>query len=140
MFNITEFVKRPGFGRLGRPIRIRANYFEITNLPGSNIHHYDIDISPEVPPTLNRKIFQIAENSFYGIRAVFDGRRNVYTIRPLDVHTLDVTLPEDNTINVGRRPSRSFRIRIKKVNEIHMEEINRFLNGRGSISPNILTG
>ncbi|RGB43667.1 Piwi domain-containing protein [Rhizophagus diaphanus] len=140
MANITEFVKRPGLGRLGRPIRIRTNYFEITNLPDSNIHHYDIDISPEVPTTLNRKIFQIAENSFHDIRAVFDGRRNVYTIRPLDVHTLDVTLPEDNTINVGRRPLRSFRIRIKKVNEIHMEEIHRFLSGHGSISPNILTG
>ncbi|PKC13872.1 Piwi-domain-containing protein [Rhizophagus irregularis] len=137
MANITEFVKRPALGRLGRPIRIRTNYFEITNLPASNIHHYDIVISPEVPPTLNRKIFQIAENSFSGIRAVFDGHRNVYTIRPLDVHTLDVTLPEDNTI---RRPPRIFRIRIKKVNEIHMEEINRFLNGRGSISSNILTG
>ncbi|PKY39143.1 Piwi-domain-containing protein [Rhizophagus irregularis] len=141
MANITEFVKRTGLGRLGRPIRIRTNYFEITNLPASNIHHYEIVISPEVSPTLNRKIFQIAENSFSGIRAVFDGRRNVYTIRPLDhldVRTLDVTLPEDNS--TIRRPPRIFRIRIKKVNEIHMEEINRFLNGRGSISPNILTG
>ncbi|CAB5215692.1 Piwi-domain-containing protein [Rhizophagus irregularis] len=141
MFNVTEFVKRPGFGRLGRPIRIRTNYFEITNFPDSNIHHYDIVISPEVPPTLNRKIFQIAtENSFYGIKAIFDGRRNVYTIRPFpfgDAQALDVTIPEDNA---SRRIPRIFKIKIKKVNEINMEEVYRFLDGRSSISSNILTG
>ncbi|PKY39144.1 PAZ domain-containing protein, partial [Rhizophagus irregularis] len=97
-------------------------------------------IIPEVPPTLNRKIFQVAENSFPGIRAVFDGRRNVYAVRPFpfgDAQALDVTMPEDN---VGGRTPRTFKIMIKRVAVINMEEIIRFLNGRGSISSNILTG
>jgi hypothetical protein len=143
MYSITEFVKRPGLGRLGRSIRIRSNYFEITNFPSSKIYHYDIIITPEVPPTLNRRIFQVAENSFFDIRAVFDGRRNIYTVRSFpfgDAHSLDVTMPEDDTNSVGRSLPRTFKIRIRKVAEIDMEEIIRFLDGYGSITPNILTG
>jgi hypothetical protein len=142
MTSVTEFVKRPGLGRVGRSIRVRANYFEITEFPSSNIYHYDIIIAPEVPPAMNRKIFHTAENSF-GVKTVFDGRRNIYTVRPFpfsDAHSLDVTLPEDDTVSAGRRPSRTFKIRIRKVAEIIMEEIIRFLDGHGSISPNILTG
>jgi hypothetical protein len=143
MFNITQFVNRPGFGCVGRPIKVRANYFEITDLPFSKIYHYDIIITPEVPPTLNRKIFQIADNSFFGVRTAFDGRRNGFTVRPFpfgDRHTLDVTLPEDDTDYLGRTIPRTFTIRIKKTAVIHIDEIIKFLNGRSSITPNILTG
>ncbi|CAB5215689.1 unnamed protein product [Rhizophagus irregularis] len=108
----TEFVKRPGLDKLGRPIRLRINYFEITDFPFNNVYHYEIVILPEVPPTLNRKIFRMS----------------------------DVTMPEDNTNNVDRRPPRIFKIRIKKVAEIHMEEINMFLDRRGLMTSNVLTG
>ncbi|GBC30383.2 Piwi domain-containing protein [Rhizophagus irregularis DAOM 181602=DAOM 197198] len=100
----TEFVKRPGLDKLGRPIRLRINYFEITDFPFNNVYHYEIVILPEVPPTLNRKIFRVAEDSFLG------------------------------------RPPRIFKIRIKKVAEIHMEEINMFLDRRGLMTLNVLTG
>ncbi|GBC06888.1 hypothetical protein RclHR1_07120002, partial [Rhizophagus clarus] len=143
MSTITEFVKRPSLGRIGRPIKVRANYFEVTAFPSSDIYHYDIVIMPEVPPALNRKIFQEAENSLFGsIKAVFDGHRNVYSARPFPfdgLHTSEVTLSDDIN-NVISSPSRAFKIRIKMVNKINMEEIIRFLNGRGSMSPNILTG
>ncbi|GBC01533.1 hypothetical protein RclHR1_04220001, partial [Rhizophagus clarus] len=141
MCSITEFVKRPDLGRAGRSIKVRANYFEVTAFPSSDIYHYDIVIMPEVPPVLNEKIFQQAENSLFGIKAVYDGRRNIYSARPFPfdgLHTLEVTLSDDMD-NVGS-PPRAFKIRIKMVNKINMEEIIRFLNGRGSISPNILTG
>ncbi|CAB5357683.1 unnamed protein product [Rhizophagus irregularis] len=108
----TEFVKRPGLDKLGHPIRLRINYFEITDFPFNNVYHYEIVILPEVPPTLNRKIFRMS----------------------------DVTMPEDNTNNVDRRPPRIFKIRIKKVAEIHMEEINMFLDRRGLMTSNVLTG
>ncbi|PKC13869.1 Piwi-domain-containing protein [Rhizophagus irregularis] len=49
-------------------------------------------------------------------------------------------MPEDNTNNVDRRPPRIFKIRIKKVAEIHMEEINMFLDRRGLMTSNVLTG
>ncbi|GBC06891.1 hypothetical protein RclHR1_07120004 [Rhizophagus clarus] len=141
MSSITEFAKHPGPGRLGRLIKVRTNYFEITAFPSSKICHYDIIVTPEVPPALNRKVFRETENSLFGIRAVYDGRRNIYSASPFpfgDSYTSEVTMP-DNMNNVGRSP-RIFKIKIRKIAEIDMEEINRFLNGRGSISPNILAG
>jgi hypothetical protein len=133
-----KFVERPGPGLVGRSIKVRTNYFEITDLPFPKIYHYNVAIIPEVPPSLNRKIFQVTENSFFGVKIVSDGRRNVYTVRPFpfDVrHTLNVTLPEEV---VGRRPSRTFKILIEKVSVINMEEINKYLNGRGFITLKIL--
>ena len=32
---LSEFTTRPGFGELGRQIRVRANFFEVLQLPGS---------------------------------------------------------------------------------------------------------
>ncbi|RIA93562.1 Piwi domain-containing protein [Glomus cerebriforme] len=146
MAGITNFVKRPGLGRQGRLIKIKTNYFEVKFLPNFDIYHYDIIIIPEVPPSLNRKIFQTAAERtsyFGGISPVFDGRRNIYTANPLpfdNVTTFDVTIPEDNGVSAGRRPPRSFKIIIRKVDIINMEELQRFLDGRCPISNNIITG
>lgn len=54
---LTEFVLRPGMGTMGRQIRVRSNFFEITKLPDMKIIHYDVTITPDVPPILNRIIF-----------------------------------------------------------------------------------
>ncbi|CAG8475082.1 5802_t:CDS:10 [Rhizophagus irregularis] len=141
--SIAEFVRRPDLGRVGHSIKVRTNYFEITDLPFPKIYHYDIVIIPEVSPTSNRRIIQEAENSFSGVKAVFDGRRNVYAVRPFpfgDAHNLEVTMPENDMNNVGIMLPRVYKVIIRKVAEIDMREINRFLNGDCSISSNILTG
>ncbi|PKY39145.1 Piwi-domain-containing protein, partial [Rhizophagus irregularis] len=143
---IAEFVRRPDLGRVGHSIKVRTNYFEITDLPFPKIYHYDIVIIPEVSPTSktsNRRIIQEAENSFSGVKAVFDGHRNVYAVRPFpfgDAHNLEVTMPENDMNNVGIILPRVYKVIIRKVAEIDMREINRFLNGDCSISSNILTG
>ncbi|PKC63526.1 hypothetical protein RhiirA1_396753 [Rhizophagus irregularis] len=144
MDSIAEFVRRPDLGRVGHSIKVRTNYFEITDLPFPKIYHYDIVIIPKVSPTSNRRIIQEAENSFSGVKAVFDGRRNVYAVRPFpfgDAHNLEVTMPAENDMNnVGIILPRVYKVIIRKVAEIDMREINRFLNGDCSISSNILTG
>lgn len=75
---ITPFVKRPGVGREGKPVKIRTNFFEVTSMPEENIIPYDISITPEVPPRLNRRIFdqfvsQYRGRALGGARPVFDG-------------------------------------------------------------------
>ena len=37
----TELVARPGFGKVGRPVNVRVNYFEVVSLPGkrSSVGH-----------------------------------------------------------------------------------------------------
>ncbi|CAI2171336.1 1168_t:CDS:2 [Funneliformis geosporum] len=139
---ITKFVERPGLGRIGRPIKVRANFFEVTSLTDSNIHHYDVIITPEVPPTLNRRIYSEFETLYAnGINPVFDGRRNIFAARPLpfgDTHTFDIFLPDDAGLSTACRPH--FKLIIRKVNVINLNELHKFLDGRCRSSPNILTG
>ncbi|KAG0307405.1 hypothetical protein BGZ98_000370, partial [Dissophora globulifera] len=85
---VTEFVRRPDVGTMGRPVTIRANFFEITRLPNLNVHHYDVTITPDVPPLLNRRIFQQmihvhSETDLGGAKPVFDGRKSIFASRAL---------------------------------------------------------
>lgn len=85
---LTEFVKRPNVGNTGRATRVRANFFEVQSFPENNIHHYDITITPDVPPVINRKIWKTFEDqdgqgSLNGIKPVYDGRKNVFSSRAL---------------------------------------------------------
>ena len=138
---ITEFVMRPGFGSMGREIRVRANYFEITSLPRINIHHYDIIIKPEVPPSLNRSVFfefvLQQRDVLGGVSPVFDGRRNVYAVHPLpfgNAATFSVALPGDSGVQ------RLFQIIIRKVAVIDFRDLHKCLNKRSPISTNDLSG
>jgi hypothetical protein len=76
-FQITQFVKRPGFGQRGKPIKVRTNFFEILSMPEENILHYDVTITPKVPQRLNRKVFDrfVERNQgiLRGAKPVFDG-------------------------------------------------------------------
>ncbi|CAG8594399.1 4778_t:CDS:10 [Diversispora eburnea] len=193
---VSDFAIRPGFGEAGKAVRVRTNFFEATALPDANILHFDVTITPDVPPALNRKVFATFEEKFRatalgGIRTVFDGwliilkkiilaealnfsnrrvrniismidniltgketyiifhalivnffsslkgRKNMFAPRTLpfgDAYTFN---DDDST---GRRPPRSFKLKIVKVNEIVMEELHQFLDGTINITPNCLTG
>jgi len=145
MSNISNRVKRPGLGRQGRAIQVRVNFFKITSLPNSNIHHYSVTITPNVRLSENRKIYCELENLqinvFGHVKPVFDGRANIFAIKPLplgddDVATFDVTLPENN----GTPTPRSFKVKIRKVNVINMEDLRRFIDGKCVLSTDVLMG
>jgi hypothetical protein len=86
---LTELVKRPGAGRGGKPVRVRANFFEVTNFGVNNVHHYDVTIDPpSAPPAVYRKVWKCFEDSdgqgiLKGIKTVYDGRKNVFSPKPL---------------------------------------------------------
>ncbi|CAI2165275.1 17043_t:CDS:2 [Funneliformis geosporum] len=138
---ISNVVKRPVFGHIGRHIKVKTNFFEITTLTDSNIHYYEVLITPHVQSSiLKRRIFSQFETLHAGdIKLVFDGAKNMFTTRPLpfgEKATYTICLTElPNTL----RP-RTFEIIIRKVNVINMKEIHKFLNGRCKSSSNILTG
>jgi hypothetical protein len=134
--------------RQGRVINVRTNFFEVKSLPGANIYHYNVTITPEVPPILNRQIFQHLEElhskrNLGKIKSVYDGHKNLYTVKPLSfgkAATFNVTIPKDDGASVDRKTSRSFDVGIKEVAVIDMKELHEFLNGKGSMSKNILSG
>ncbi|KAF9113516.1 Eukaryotic translation initiation factor 2C [Mortierella sp. AM989] len=146
---VTSFTRRPAeVGTLGREVTIRSNFFEITRLPNINVHHYDVTITPDVPPQVNRRVFEhmirvYGESDLGRSKPVYDGRKNIFAPRgfPFDSHTFDVTLPED-VIPPGvvtNRTARVFKVKIKKASEINLEELHLFLKGMSAITPNCLT-
>jgi len=146
-FSSTQLIERPSIGNLGRKIVVRTNFFEVTSIPETNIHHYDINITPEVPPKLNRRIFQELENlnskdKFKGILPIYDGHKNMYTYKSLpfgESSTFEIILPENDDSKLSKSNPRPFKIKIKKVNEINMEELHLFLIGKAQCTSNVLT-
>lgn len=112
---LTELVKRPGAGRSGQPVRVRANFFEVTSFPTQNIHHYDVTIDPiDKPPAVYRNVWQKFEDSngqglLTGTKTIFDGRKNVFSPKPLDLGE-----EQARAFEVRNRPILSVKKRKKK--------------------------
>ena len=102
---------RPNFGAVGRPIVLRANHFQVcvcvcvcvreremlnlfvflqVKIPSCVLYHYDVAIIPDkCPRRVNREIIEAlisAHADYFGHqKPVFDGRKNLYSRRPLPI-------------------------------------------------------
>jgi len=95
--------KRPDYGTVGRPIRLRANFFRL-NISSqlSDLYHYDVEIKPknydvEIKPknydveikrkcprsvkrdVVNEIIKRYKDTAFQGHHPAFDGEKNLYS-------------------------------------------------------------
>ncbi|KAI9470927.1 MAG: Piwi domain-containing protein [Benjaminiella poitrasii] len=146
--NLTDLVKRPGAGKAGKSVRVRANFFEVTTLPAQNIHHYDITIDgPSSSLEFYRKVWKAFETtdgqgSFNGYKAIFDGRKNIFSSKPLKLgeaqaSQYEIALP--NAAPSKKAGSNNATIRIKRAGEINMTELHLFLKGKAACTTNCLT-
>lgn len=78
--------KRPGYGTVGRPIKLRANFFRMNISPRlSDLYHYDVEITPEKCPrvvkrdVVNEIIMKYQSTVFQGHKPAFDGEKNLYS-------------------------------------------------------------
>lgn len=96
--------ERPEQGTRGRRIVAKVNFFELYSVAKARMWRYNINITPLVPPTLNRKIFaefvlvckstmqmaseanDIMARDFGAV--VFDGRHSVYSPVNIDLNKL----------------------------------------------------
>lgn len=84
---------RPGHGEFGRPIDVKANFFEIVHSGIQNLHHYHITILPSAALTIKyrRKVWKTFEERerlrgiFKNIKPVHDYHSNLFTIQPLEL-------------------------------------------------------
>ncbi|KAK3837132.1 MAG: Piwi domain-containing protein [Linnemannia elongata] len=136
---VTEYVRRPAPGKVGKAVNIHSNFFEVKQLPNITIHHYDVTVTPDVPPPVNRKVFEqlttsYRESDLNGARPVFDGRKNIFSPKafPFDSRTFEVR--SDACLSAC-----SFKVKVKKASTINLEELHRFLNGRSALTNNCLT-
>ncbi|ORY45562.1 Piwi-domain-containing protein [Rhizoclosmatium globosum] len=134
--NGPAFPLRPALGRSGRSIQ---------TLPQRPIHHYEVVITPEVPPAKNRRVYQLWEDEALlsgelgGVRPVFDGRKNVYSARPLPIVENECEFTVDYYDNddpfAKKNGPKKFTLALIKVGEINMQRLGLFLEGRTNETP-----
>ncbi|KAJ3223159.1 argonaute 1 [Chytriomyces hyalinus] len=139
------FPARPPLGKSGRSIQVRANFFPVQTLPQRPIHHYEVIITPEVPPAKNRRVYQLWEDEALlsgelgGIRPVFDGRKNVYSARPLplvgDASDFSIDYFDNDDPFAQKNGPKKFTLALIKVGEINMQRLGLFLEGRTNETP-----
>ena len=78
--------KRPGYGTVGRPIKLRANFFRMNISPRlSDLYHYDVEITPNKCPrtvkrdVVNQIVMKYRSTVFQGHDPAFDGEKNLYS-------------------------------------------------------------
>ncbi|KAI9203830.1 Piwi domain-containing protein [Polychytrium aggregatum] len=90
---MLQFPTRPGIGGSGRPIQVRSNFFPILTLPNQNVHQYEVTIYPDVPPAKNRRVIRLWEEAsiiagtLNGVRPIYDGRKHMFTSRPIPMES-----------------------------------------------------
>ncbi|CAB1321200.1 unnamed protein product [Coregonus sp. 'balchen'] len=135
---LFSVLRRPGFGTMGKPIKLLANCFQV-DIPKMDVYLYEVDIKPEkCPRRVNREVVDSMVKHFkvtiFGDRRpVYDGKRSLYTANPLPVATagvdLDVTLPGDG----GK--DRPFKVSIKFVSLVSWHLLHEVLTGRTMPEP-----
>ncbi|QRW25262.1 protein argonaute 2 [Rhizoctonia solani] len=144
----TVGVRRPtARGTAGRQLTVTTNNFKIT-LPEVTLHHYD-DIKTDVPKPVKwnldviRTLQEQVAPTIFTPRTVYDGRKNLFASRclPLSsrdgkIQTFDVSM---EPARPGGRPPRVYQVTLKHVATINPVLLQRYQEGRQSISKEVLT-
>lgn len=144
--------RRPGLGSIGRQVSLRSNFLPLQSLPCGTVSAYELVISPLVPVAKNRRIYQIWEDECFSAgslgtsRPVYDGRRVMYTARPIasleggsedepsenifliDYYEDGLNGLKDNAA-LDRDPPRQYRLSLKKSKTIDMTVLPAYLEG-----------
>ncbi|XP_014671419.1 PREDICTED: protein argonaute-2-like isoform X2 [Priapulus caudatus] len=133
-----SFPKRPGVGKVGRRIVLRANHFAL-KIPDSYLQHYDFAFAVEkLPKRLKRNIFsqvvKDAKHVFGNSHPVFDGACNMYTTRELPIgrERMELTL---DYYDEERQKSREFKVSIKWAAQVSLVNLKNMVEGKTNIVP-----
>lgn len=141
-----QMAKRPGTGSRGRRVLVVANAFKVNKLPDYNIMHYDLAITPEVPPRVNRQIYeQMRKNGMFGsVAAVYDGRKNIFAPAKLPFPNQSASgkiflADSDRPPRPGQEPrGRTFDVTMRLVAEVNLHQLGQFINSRSDATSNVL--
>uniref|UniRef100_A0A673BSL2 Uncharacterized protein n=1 Tax=Sphaeramia orbicularis TaxID=375764 RepID=A0A673BSL2_9TELE len=137
-YSLFSMPRRPGYGTMGKPIKLLANCFQV-EIPKMDVYLYEVDIKPDkCPRRVNREVVDSMVQHFkvtiFGDRRpVYDGKKSLYTANPLPVAPtgvdLDVTLPGEG----GK--DRPFKVSIKFVSLVSWHMLHEVLTGRSMPEP-----
>ncbi|KAJ3150918.1 argonaute 1 [Geranomyces variabilis] len=144
---------RPNVGQRGRQVTLRANFYRL-KFPDIKIHHYDVEVHPNEAAQINRKVMEVwkrlprePRHRAIATAAVYDGRKNLFMPSELPLanettirgktrmeESFMIEISEEEIVDaMGQHPKISgpqrYRLRLRKVSEIDMERLHRFLAG-----------
>ncbi|CAA0815012.1 Protein argonaute 5 [Striga hermonthica] len=125
---------RPGIGRLGKSVLVKANHF-LVSVADRDLTHYDVSISPEVSSKpVCRKIMNELVNSFklshLGKKTLaYDGRKSCYAAGELPFTSKDFIVKLVDT-DGGSRREREFKVSIKFASKADLHHLHQFIQGR----------
>ncbi|KAJ3160223.1 argonaute 1 [Geranomyces michiganensis] len=144
---------RPNVGQRGRQVTLRANFYRL-KFPDIKIHHYDVEVHPNEAAQINRKVMEVwkrlprePRHRAIATASVYDGRKNLFMPSELPLasettirgktrmeESFMIEISEEEIVDaMGQHPKISgpqrYRLRLRKVSEIDMERLHRFLAG-----------
>ncbi|UIZ23911.1 hypothetical protein KXD40_009570 [Peronospora effusa] len=142
----THFPSRPGFGKLGKPVKLYANHFKVKfNLTG-DVYHYDVTFAEngrsfgnDGPPKalaikIMKSLMAELERQFPTVKVVSDARKNIYAPRRLPFERQefkDLKLPDDG----GRAKEFSAIVKEADPVAIRMQQLEELFAGRLNYTP-----
>ncbi|XP_039797428.1 protein argonaute MEL1-like [Panicum virgatum] len=124
---------RPGFGKLGRRVVVRANHF-LVEVADNDICHYNVSISPEPKArrinrvVLSELIKAHGETSLAHKMPAYDGSMSMYTAGELPFKSMDFV------VKLGRREI-EYKVTIRYAARANLYHLQQFLNGQQRDSP-----
>ncbi|BBN15542.1 eukaryotic translation initiation factor 2C [Marchantia polymorpha subsp. ruderalis] len=127
-------IPRPGYGKMGRQVRIVANHFLVKFQPRTAVTHYSCKVyvtSDENRPlrsTVKRKVVDALRDNidFKGLPFAYDGDQNLYVAGQLEIRLKEyqVSLPADH-----RRASPTFNVELAYAAVIDMATMAAVIRG-----------
>ncbi|XP_014494464.1 protein argonaute MEL1 [Vigna radiata var. radiata] len=130
-----RFPDRPGFGRAGRKIQIRANHFQV-KVAVPEIYHYDVAITPEITSKkVSRDVIDLLVRahceSILGNRMpAYDGRKSLFTAGPLPFEIKEFKVKLGDNDELRKKREREFRVTIRFASKTDLNHLTQFLARR----------
>lgn len=124
-----ERTVRPGYGTLGTPITLRANFFAL-RLPKGPIYDYNVEISPKTDLNrMKRRIFELLEqNPMCAPHLPYiahDHSQRLVSARELP-QPLDISVPFYDEHETGPRPgAKVYVISVKFERQLDMDSMTQ---------------
>ena len=116
-----ELARRPAYGTLGRPVILRANFFQVSFSKKTNFYCYRVVIKPEPSvKRLTKEIFRQIMDMDQMIRnhAASDNATEIVALRPLEFQPRDFTFGGN-----GGSEGKTFRISLEEERVIDVDAL-----------------
>ncbi|KAL1191041.1 Protein argonaute 5 [Cardamine amara subsp. amara] len=124
---------RPGFGKIGEKVMVRANHF-LVQVADRDLYHYDVSISPEVTSKkVNREVMKILVNTYRESHLnqkfpAYDGRKSLYTAGALPFESKEFVVNwKEERADGSFGKERQFKVAIKLASRPDLYQIQQFL-------------